>query len=256
LIPDLMGLTSKSVSKETRLIDFVDFYMVTSKELYSLYALRFPKKPPSGLYRDLPNLALINSLKNEGPSARKQRVIWVGNSKWGAHQGAVDHKGKNEVVLPLRDELRQKVDFKIIDSSEKRLSHETVLREIRDSLVLIQTSKTEGTGLPLLEAAGLGTVTITTDVGVASDFLQGELQILIVERSIEGFLEQIAFAFSNSAQLSKMLEERFEIYVEEVSRDSIPQPRDTKLKDLSLFPVQLSLISRIKWIRRRLLARQ
>ena len=255
LIPDLMGLETGAISQETRIIDLVDFYMVTSKELYSLYSFRFPKKPPSGLYRDLPNLALIDSLKNENSSARKQRVIWVGNSKWGVHQGAVDHKGMNEVVIPLRDKLRQNIDFWLIDSTEKRLPHEMVLREIRDSKVLIQTSKTEGTGLPLLEAAGLGTITITTDVGVASDFLQGELQKLIVERSVEGFSVGIDYAFSNSTRLSKMLEERFKTYVDEVSRDFIPQLPNTKTKDLSLFSIQLGLIIRMKWFRRWLLAR-
>lgn len=256
LIPDLVGLEIESRIIESKLIDLVDYYMVTSKELYSHYAERFPDKPPAGLYRDMPDLKLLQKVWTQNLNQPMHRVIWVGNSKWGAHHGAIDHKGFNEIVIPLKNVLREVVEFKLIDSSVKRQSHEQVLREIRSSQVLVQASKAEGTGLPLLEAAGLGTVVVTTDVGIASDFLEGDLRQLIVERNIESFSAGIAYAFKNYQEFRKMIQERFQSYIEEISLDSLPSPVSAKSKDLSLFSNQFDLLTILKWFRRWLLAKK
>jgi hypothetical protein len=256
LIPDLVGLEIESRIMESKLIDLVDYYMVTSKDLYSQYTERFPEKLPAGLYRDMPDLELLQEVKNQNLNQPMNRVIWVGNSKWGAHHGAIDHKGFNQIVIPLKNELREVVEFKLIDSSAKRQSHEQVLQEIRKSKVLVQTSKAEGTGLPLLEAAGLGAVVVTTDVGIASDFLKGDLRQLIVERNIESFSAGIEYAFKNYQEFSKVIQERFESYIEEISLDSLPLPFSAKSKDLSLFSNKFDLLVKLKWFRRWLLAKK
>jgi glycosyltransferase involved in cell wall biosynthesis len=135
-----------------------------------------PEFPPKKILHDMPNRKMIevtraNQLRSK---QSKTRVIWVGNSKWGKKQGFHDHKGFYEVVKPLKNLLQNcdsNIVLEIIDSGESRISYELVLQKIRDSDVLIQTSSSEGTGLPLLEALGLETDVITTDVGVASEVL-------------------------------------------------------------------------------------
>ncbi len=256
LIPDLVGLETKSRFIESKLITFVDFYMVTSKELHAHYSENFPEKQPAGLYRDMPDVKLLQETRKRNSNRPMRRVIWVGNSKWGMHHGAIDHKGFYEIVIPLKNNLRKVADFKIIDSSVKRQSHERVLEEIGDSQVLVQASKAEGTGLPLLEAAGLGTAVVTTDVGVASDFLQGDLRQLIVERNIDSFTAGVEYAFSNFQEISMLIQKRFEAYVEEISHDSLPLLESAKSKDFSLFSNQFNLLTKLKWFRRWLLAKK
>lgn len=256
LIPDLLGLETKSQFIESKLITFVDFYMVTSKELYAHYSENFPEKLPAGLYRDKPDVKLLQELRKKNTNRPMRRVIWVGNSKWGVHHGAVDHKGFYEIVMPLKNNLRKVAEFKIIDSSVYRQPHERVLREIAMSQVLVQASRTEGTGLPLLEAAGLGTVVVTTDVGIASDFLKGDLRKLIVERNVDAFSVGVDFALSNYQEISKLIQKRFESYVEEISHDSLPLLESGKSKDFSLFSNQFNLLTKLKWSRRWLLAKR
>lgn len=256
LIPDLVGLELESGEIESKLLEFVDYYMVTSNELGSRYTYRYPRKPPAGLYRDMPNLERLRKIKNQSSNPPFRRVIWVGNSKWGVHQGAKDHKGLNEIVIPLKSRLGGDVDFMLIDSSVERQSHEQVLRAIRDSQILIQTSKTEGTGLPLLEAAGLGRAVLTTEVGIASDFLTGSLRKLIVERDVEAFSNGIEYALNNYDEVSKLLKERFESYIDEISKDSLPVLAYPQPKDFDLFSNSLNLPIKLKWFRRWLLAKQ
>jgi hypothetical protein len=255
LIPDLLGLEMKSIEMESKLINFVDFYMVTSKELHADYSAKFPEKLPAGLYRDLPNLKLIQKVSDGISSNPLRRIIWVGNSRWGQHHGAVDHKGFHEIISPLKDKM-QEVDFELIDSSIKRLSHERVLQEIRNSQILLQASKNEGTGLPILEAAGLGTAIVTTNVGVASDFLQGDLRRLIVERNLDSFTSGIEFALINYQEISLKLKMRFREYVAEIMRDSLPEFKLPNSRDLSLFSNRFSVARNLKWFRRWLIARQ
>lgn len=256
LIPDLMGLELESGEIESKLLDFVDYYLVTSKELYSRYIDRYPRKPPAGLYRDMPDLGRLHKIKNESSNPPFRRVIWVGNSKWGLHQGAKDHKGLNEIVIPLKNLLGSDVDFMLIDSSVERQPHEQVLSEIRDSQILIQTSKAEGTGLPLLEAAGLGRAVLTTEVGIASDFLTGSLRKLIVNRDVEAFSHGIEYALNNYDEISRLLQERFESYIEEISKDSLPVLANAQPKDFNLFSNPFNMLVKLKWFRRWLLAKQ
>jgi len=247
LIPDLVGLTFDGRNQESRLIDFVDFYMVTSSQLHKLYVNAFPKKPPFGLYRDFPDVSLIREIRESTPNPQRQHVIWVGNSKWGSRQGFVDHKGLKAIVHPLMKILFGELKFKIIDSHVKHLPHEMVLREIRNSKVLIQTSKSEGTGLPVLEAASLGTVVITADVGVVSDFLTGELQKLVVERTVESFAVGLSFALENYSHFQKLLSTRIESYLAEIATDRLPTDIKPETKTLNSFPSRLTLVAKVKW---------
>lgn len=256
LIPDLQGLEASGVESDSKLLEFVDFYLVTSSELRTLYSQSFPTKLPHGLYRDMPDIAGINEVRKHENINREKRIIWVGNSKWGIRQGAIDHKGLHSLVTPLVHLLKEELPFKVIDSSTGLLPHSVVLDEIQKSSVLIQTSKAEGTGLPLLEAAGLGTVVITTNVGIASDFLTDELSKLIVEPNVNSFVLGIKYALDNFNILSTLLEARFASYISEIQSDSINFSGVPKTKFAEKYPTPNSLLVRLKWIRRWLTAKK
>lgn len=255
LIPDLQGLDSHGNDAESKLLNFVDFYLVTSSELNFLYSKHFPSKVPGGLYRDMPDTSGISKIKMRKDFKREKRIIWVGNSKWGQRQGKIDHKGMRLIVNPLIELLEEEVPFKVIDSSSHLLPHGVVLEEIRKSSILLQASKAEGTGLPLLEAAGLGTVVVTTNVGVAPEFLTGRLAKLIVEPDVSSFAAGIKYAFDNFSQLSALLEARFDSYINEIRSDSIQYSGPPKTKSIDSFTSSNSLLTRLKWIRRWFLAR-
>lgn len=256
LIPDLQGLQGNGIEAESKLLEFVDFYLVTSSELDILYSERFPSKLPSGLYRDMPDTSVINEVRKQTNTYREKRIIWVGNSKWGKRQGANDHKGLHSIVIPLIHLLKKEFPFKVIDSSTDLLPHEDVLLEIRKSSVLLQTSKAEGTGLPLLEAAGFGTVVVTTNVGIASEFLTDGLSKLIVEPNVNSFILGIKYAFDNLNRLSALLEERFESYINEIRSDSIQFSGVPKAKFFEKYSTSNSLLVRLKWVRRWFIAKK
>jgi glycosyltransferase involved in cell wall biosynthesis len=157
-------------------------------------------------------------------------IIWVGNSKWGSNYGFVDHKGFCEIVKPLKKEFTSICPFWLIDSSTTRTPNEEVLGKIAESEILIQASAHEGTGLPLLEAMGVGTIPITTDVGIAREILVGDLEHLIVERDKESFeiaISQVREAFLD---LSNLCMSVFDAFIEKIAGERITwERRETRL---------------------------
>ena len=181
-IPDHIGVNNKAAHEEF-ILKYADGYTVVSKELYELYSDIYPLNKPAAIMQDLPNCDLINTIFLE-KIEKKEQIIWVGNSIWGKRLGFQDHKGYHRFVLPLfktLDDLKITLDQKIIDRGIKFTSQVETLRKISQSKYLVQFSDSEGTGLPIIEACGLGTIPITTEVGVAKDLLKNELNDLIVE---------------------------------------------------------------------------
>lgn len=181
-IPDHIGVNNKTVHEEF-ILKYADGYTVVSKELYELYSDIYPLKKPTAIMQDLPNCDLISTIFFE-KIEKKEQIIWVGNSFWGKRLGFQDHKGYYRFVLPLfktLDDLKITLDQKIIDRGIKFTSQVETLRKISQSKYLVQFSDSEGTGLPIIEACGLGTIPITTEVGVAKDLLKNELSDLIVK---------------------------------------------------------------------------
>jgi glycosyltransferase involved in cell wall biosynthesis len=177
-------------------------------------------------------------------------LIWVGNSLWGSNYGYVDHKGFAEIVQPLLKRNLPFIPFRIRDSSTNRAPNEKVLREIAKSEILIQTSAHEGTGLPLLEALGVGTVPITSDVGIASEVLTGELKHLIVERSTDSFERKILELGASTEQLSNLCISAFDFYIEKVSGETIKWDRRDPTFDESEGNFFLAAKVRFIWIYR------
>jgi hypothetical protein len=128
---------------------------------------------PVGVLPDRPDCDLIREIWGERNHHPSKGVIWVGNSQWGKRQGYKDHKGlhsKFEPFLNLAKAQGISLESKIIDSAVSKVSQREVIRSLAKSELLIVTSAAEGTCLPILEALGVGTNVISTNVGVANMF--------------------------------------------------------------------------------------
>ena len=216
VIPDHMGEQPKLRFREDDLIQHVDYFLVTSKLLFSDYSGRHPEKC-RGILHDLPN---IDGIRQQRSQLLKKRndIIWVGNSVWGERIGFKDYKRYSRIVLPL---VARNHKIKIIDSAKKRVTNQEVLREIHQSISLIQCSSKEGTGLPLLEAAGLGVIPISTNVGVAEEVLKGGLKPLLAEASVDDFGRAISWANENLDWLPELLIQNFEQYCKSALSEEI-----------------------------------
>jgi glycosyltransferase involved in cell wall biosynthesis len=254
LVPDLLGTNPEFLTSEARLVNITHGYWVTSNELLRIYMLLFPQKIPTGVLHDIPDVTLI--LRIRDMKLRRSGIIWVGNSRWGSNYGYMDHKGYEEVVKPLLGRNIPLTPFRIRDSSKGRTPNEQVLREIAESEILIQASLHEGTGLPLLEALGVGTVPITSDVGIANEVLTGELKHLIIERSADSFEQKIRELGASAHHLSNLCFSAFDFYIEKASRETIKwDRRETRFdKYRSNFLVAAKI--RLIWIYRFLLSKR
>jgi glycosyltransferase involved in cell wall biosynthesis len=171
---------------------------------------------------DLPDVQKIRDLRN----LRRQSggVIWVGNSKWGERYGYKDFKGYEEIVAPLKRELEAEhpsLNFRVFDSAIRRVDNKCILSEIANSRVLVQASESEGTGLPILEALGLGIIPVTTNVGVATELLTRELSEFIVPRGLTPFRVGVNGALKKGAKYSATCIGLFENYISLASVEKI-----------------------------------
>ena len=174
-------------SKEMELLNFADGATVVSEKLFLEYSKMCRGKTPILVLRDLPDLDLIKKT-NQRINLKKNQVIWVGNSKWGEKLGYSDHKGYKRFIVPIFLQLKRidsRLETVAIDRGKNFIPLDQTLEEIRLSKFLLQFSDSEGTGMPIIEACGLGTIPITTDVGIAREILRGELENLIVKNTDE-----------------------------------------------------------------------
>ena len=84
------------IESEKKLLEMCHYYYVTNLQLFSHYCNLLPDKKPLGVLHDLPDIQLINKVRqrvNKPKFSEKPKVIWIGNSKWGSRQGVKDHKG-------------------------------------------------------------------------------------------------------------------------------------------------------------------
>jgi hypothetical protein len=125
------------------------------------------------------------------------------------------------------------MELEIIDSSRKRLSQFRVLRKIRNSDILIQVSASEGTGLPILEAIGLGTEILSTPVGVFGELFENtDLRLLnsITAESIHLSLHQLLETRIADSHKSSIA---FQRYIEEILLEEIPLANKRKIEFLT-----------------------
>jgi glycosyltransferase involved in cell wall biosynthesis len=168
-VPDHVDLSGKLDLLKNPIYRYADGFTVTSKRLKFAYAesVGFDKVPL--FLPDFPNIELLSEISHFRLKKDQHSVIWIGNSKWGKRLGFKDHKGYRSIVQKLieaSENMNLGLSFNIINRAKKYVPNHVAMEELAKSTFLIQGSKSEGTGLPLIEALALGTFPITTDVGI------------------------------------------------------------------------------------------
>jgi hypothetical protein len=247
LIPDYLEIEDSGPNVSGMVLNSIDFLLTTNFDLESRYKDLYGSTCHISTYHDLVDIDLINSHRRV-EQIQSESIIWIGNSKWGARQGKVDHKGFREVVVPLINSVASEdIKFKIIDSAKKRLQHDEVLKELSKSSILLHPSNSEGTGLPILEAALLGCYPITTNVGIAQELLGQQYPFLIVDRKYESFEKAIRLIQNlNSSDRDKLVQ-----VAEDFRRKILSEriPSDLEIKKTT-FPHHLSVLKRIHLLAR------
>ena len=242
LIPDYLEIENSGPNVSEIALSSIDFILTTNFDLESKYKNIYGDTCYISTYHDLVDISLINSYRNIEQIESKS-IIWVGNSKWGERQGKVDHKGFREVINPLTDSFRgEDVEFKIIDSAKKRRQHREVLRDLSKSSILLHPSKSEGTGLPILEAALLGCYPITTNVGIAQELLGEQFPFLIVDRNFESFERTIRKIRNLNNSDRYKLVQTAEDFRQKILSERIPRDLESKK---TTFPLYISMVKRI-----------
>ena len=252
LIPDYQGVNLERMvleKNEIEVLEYADFFCVTNSNLEKIYSSLYPSHKFSGIYHDLPSLSNIRLIRSMGIEADPNKIIWVGNSKWGSRHGYIDHKGLSRIVEPLQEVLRSRSSsyyLEVIDSANFKLDNPTVLQKIAESSFLILCSEHEGTGLPILEAIGLGAKVITTKVGIAPELFHHSGVLAIAENSAESFYE-ILQSGSLDAPRERVISV-FESYVLRVSEERIIPIRSDQFACRSrYYSVWRIPLLRIKW---------
>jgi glycosyltransferase involved in cell wall biosynthesis len=242
LIPDYLEIENSGPNVSRIALSSIDFLLTTNFDLESKYKNIYGSTCLISTYHDLVDMNLIHSYRNIG-QIESESIIWIGNSKWGERQGKVDHKGFREVIMPLTDSLRSEgVEFKILDSAKMRLQHHEVIQELSKSSILLHPSNSEGTGLPILEAALLGCYPITTNVGIAQELLGEEFPFLIVDRNFDTFEETVRIIRNLNNSERHRLMQTAEDFQQKILSERIPKDLESKK---TTFPYHLNLLKRI-----------
>ena len=220
LIPDLLGVHQFSGDEQNRIL-MADGLLVTSRELEFKYKSMY-KTENIQILHDFPPFEALETISREKLPRNVLQIIWVGNSQWGRRAGFVDHKGLHSFALPVVEEVKKscpEISFLVIDSATKKVPYDKVLRTLRQSACLIFTSDSEGTGLPLIEAAALGTPVVTLNVGIASELLKGDLGNLISSRNVSLFSDKVLEVLRDLDGYSKSIAVAAERYKAEIATD-------------------------------------
>jgi glycosyltransferase involved in cell wall biosynthesis len=185
-----------------KIIDGVYASSVILKEAYdSKYSGLLPKVfdyCPDGVHREL----FVSSREYKSDTLKPLDLIWVGNSKWGAG----DHKGFNNVFLPLIEMIQKsvyadKIQFNVIDASIKKRTFTEMSSVYEKADILLCTSKNEGTPNPVLEASASGLTWISTYVGIVPELAGPIQQTYIVNRDPNSFFEKVVDLIKNREKL-------------------------------------------------------
>ncbi|NDE11528.1 MAG: glycosyltransferase family 1 protein [Chitinophagia bacterium] len=229
-------------TNEKILMNFCDGFTVVSKKLYDQYNYIFAPNTPTYIMHDLPNIDLLTKVSKLN-IRREKTVIWIGNSKWGHRQGFIDHKGYERYLKPIIARVNQidnSIKFVIIDRAVKTYPQDEVLAMVAQSKCTLQLSDSEGTGLPLIEAAYLGSIPLTRNVGIAPELLSRNSENFIFEK-IDDFVSAIIENTKGEFPIES-LKLRTKEYITEVEEE-IKLINFTKSAELLKFHLQSKWIS-------------
>lgn len=211
-IPDHLFLENKSdILSMNNTLNFADNYYTTSSKLHDIYSkvTLYPTPYKDVIFDNIVIKNTIPSIENN----EKLVVTWVGNSKWGewCYSKENDVKGYDSIIKPIMKHL-ENVEFCIIDSNVKKYSKSEVLRSLNKTDILLISSSSEGTPLPLIESMSQGCAIITTDVGIASEVLPNSQKPFVVNRNIADFILKIKELDSNRKLLTKLKKDNLDRY--------------------------------------------
>ena len=211
LVADHSGEIDARFQKDLRLANCGIGIITVTKRLFNIYcALGLVA---DGVLPDRPNIDLIREVRSMNINRVTDSVIWVGNSQWGSRQGYKDHKGletKFKPFLSLAAKRGIQIESEVLDSFVERIPQREVFQRLARADLLFVTSDSEGTGLPILEALGVGTNVISTDVGIARDL--PTVRLIPVDSSPNDILEAY-IDWRKHRMSSENLVSEFENYV-------------------------------------------
>ena len=185
-----------SVERQKSLLSEADAISCVSKKLVDEYDFHnFVFYCPDGVDTN------IFTQKTKISSNSKIIIGFSGNSKWGNG----DYKGLNIIQEAVKN--LHNVELKVADRNEKWRSQQEMVDFYNSIDIIICASLYEGTPLPLLESAACGRGCLTTDVGIARDFVVSGNGLLF-ERNCESLRsilktlkKDIVIEFGKSAKM-------------------------------------------------------
>ena len=249
LIPDHLGLDLYK-EREVLRCEVADVILTTSIRLKQSY-MDLNASFQIEVLHDMPDINLLNSRKFKNIIRRENQLIWVGNSQWGKRQGLYDHKGLHRFVKDIFANVKAEesnASLVVIDSALSALKHEYVLDNLAQSSCLIVTSDSEGTCLPILEAAALGTPVVTFDVGIAHEIFAGELKNqFIAPRNTSKASELVLKVLSDFNKASNDSKFAWEQYFQKASGD-LQQLLSRDFHHSGMWRIREgNRVSRLKW---------
>lgn len=171
-------------------------YVTSSEKLYEIYCQNNRIKKPWGILGDTFDEKLFYPKKQERGKGNEDSsfvIGWVGNSAWNhklrdENGKQIDFKGFHTVLMPVIEELQKEgyqIETYYADKNTNFIPNDKMPEYYHKLNVYICASITEGTPKPLLEAMGCGVPVITTDVGIAREYMgPKQSQFVIGERQI------------------------------------------------------------------------
>ncbi len=163
-------------------------FFVISRELHDLYASKFPSKPIPVCYDGVETSTFYP--RSKATQAKALRLGWVGNSGWGNN----DHKGFNSIFLPVVDALRSQgiaTEVRVADPTTSNIPY-ALMPHFYDGIdVLLCTSRSEGTPMPILESGAMKRAWISTHTGIVPEMAGAIQSEFIVDRSVDSFVEAV-----------------------------------------------------------------
>ena len=202
-------------------------YVTSSKKLFDIYS-RNPKiKSPYSILGDTFDESLFYP-KNANRFDKNEYLTigWVGNSSWNnklkdQNNRPIDFKGFHTLLVPVIEELRQegyKIETYYADKNVNFIPNNQMCEYYNKIDIYICVSISEGTPRPLIEAMGCGVPIITTDVGVAKEYMGPKQQEFIVhERQIgkndntikQELKQKIIYLYNHKQKLKELSQENY-----------------------------------------------
>lgn len=206
--------------------EFCKKYVTSSKKLYDIYTENPNVKNPHTILGDTFDEHIFYPKNMDRFKEKKEKLIigWVGNSSWNnKDNNSIDFKGFNTVLTPVIQELQNdgyNIETYYADKNTNFIPNNEMCNFYEKIDIYVCVSITEGTPRPLIEAMGCGVPIITTDVGIAKEYLGlNQKKYIISERKIGEtddkvkieLKQKIIYLYNNRTELEKLSRENYEM---------------------------------------------